>query len=84
MIMKRLKEMKHPFPDRHLSYPGVGHFIPFPNSPATVNVVINPITNVNLFLGGDPEHTAVAARDSWAQIIHFLNASLSNKALRSN
>jgi dienelactone hydrolase len=68
MVMKRLKEKRHPFPDRHLAYPGVGHFIPIPNVPTTSNFIRE--------LGGDPELTAAAAADSWLRIIDFLNQSL--------
>jgi dienelactone hydrolase len=77
MVMKRLKHAKHPFHDSHLAYARVGHFIPLPNWPTTINVVVHPITKEKIFFGGEPEQTAAAANDSWAQIIHFLNINLS-------
>jgi dienelactone hydrolase len=68
MIMKRLKEAQHPFPDRHLTYPGAGHIIPVPNAPTTSLIFVR--------LGGDPEHIAAAATDVWPRIVDFLNQSL--------
>ena len=79
-IMARLKRAGHPFPDRQLVYAGAGHFIPFPNFPATINSVVHPVTKERLMLGGEPGPTATAAVDSWAQIIGFLNANYSDKA----
>jgi hypothetical protein len=63
MIMNRMREAKHRFPDKDLAYPNVGHYIPLPNMPA----------KAHLALGGDAESTAAAAVDSWAHIIEFLN-----------
>ncbi len=73
MVMQRLAAAKHPFPDRHLSYEGAGHAIPFPNMPTTVNYVHHPIAKVDVAFGGSPEADAAAA-DSWEQIIDFLRA----------
>ncbi len=68
LVMKRLKEARHPFPDRHLEYPGAGHIIPVPNMPTTSNFIVR--------LGGDPEDTAAAAADDWPRTVDFLNQSL--------
>jgi pimeloyl-ACP methyl ester carboxylesterase len=76
-VVDQLKQAKHPFPDCQLVYPGAGHFIPIPNLPATVNVIIHPVTKTQIDLGGDPEHTARASVDSWAHILKFLHAALS-------
>ena len=73
MVMERLKKAKHPFPDRHLAYKGAGHFFPLPNLPATVNTMFDPDSKIEIALGGDAEHTAAAAVNSWAQIVKFLN-----------
>lgn len=75
MVMKRLKAMKHAFPDRHLAYSDVGHFIPIPNMTATVHDCLISDPKMDLALGGDTEHTAAAARDSWAHVVKFLNAA---------
>jgi dienelactone hydrolase len=66
MVMDRLKENNHPFPDERLSYPNVGHFIPLPHSP-------------DLVPGGDVESTAAAGVDSWGHMIKFLNAGFRHK-----
>jgi dienelactone hydrolase len=64
MVMERLRQNKHGFPDEHLAYPNVGHLIPLPN-----------MSTMNLPLGGDPESTAAAAADSWAHMVKFLNSA---------
>jgi dienelactone hydrolase len=75
MVMERLKQAKHPFPDRHLAYEGAGHYIPFPNLPATVNKLGDPSTRTEFALGGDPEHTAAAGADAWTRIVEFLHTT---------
>lgn len=82
-IMEQLKPAQHPFPDRQLIYPGAGHFIPLPNLPATVSVIFHPVTKTEIDLGGDPEHTARAAVDSWAYVLKFLHAALGQSRLRT-
>ncbi|HEY1790089.1 MAG TPA: acyl-CoA thioester hydrolase/BAAT C-terminal domain-containing protein [Verrucomicrobiae bacterium] len=78
MVMKRLRETRHPFPDRHLAYPGAGHYIPLPNTPVSTNVFTHPIAKVKLEMGGDPKRTEAASADVWPRIIDFLNQSLSD------
>lgn len=68
MVMIRLKEARHAFPDCHFSYSGAGHIIFLPNLPTASNFVIR--------WGGDPEHTAAAAADSWPRIVEFLDQTL--------
>jgi pimeloyl-ACP methyl ester carboxylesterase len=75
MVMERLKQAKHPYPDRHLAYKSAGHFIPLPNLPATVNTVVDPISKTAIALGGDPEHTAAAGADAWTRIVKFLHTT---------
>jgi dienelactone hydrolase len=75
MVMERLKRAKHRFPDRHLACAGAGHYIPFPNLPATVNKLGDPDTKTEIALGGDPEHTAAAGADAWARIVEFLHTT---------
>lgn len=77
MVMKRLKQARHPFPDRHLAYPGAGHALSFPNTPTTLTTIVHPVTKDKLAMGGDPEHIAAAATDAWPRIVKFLNRSLS-------
>jgi dienelactone hydrolase len=63
MIMNRLKEANHGFPDAYIAYPNVGHNIPLPNMPVLIR------------LGGNPESMAAAAVDSWTHIVKFLNSA---------
>jgi dienelactone hydrolase len=70
MVMARLNRLKHPFPDCHLAYAGVGHFIPLPTLPATIHSFAKEQ------LGGDSEPTAAAALDAWTRITNFLNDNL--------
>jgi dienelactone hydrolase len=74
-VMAQLEQAKHPFPDLHLTYAGAGHFIPLPTLPATVHVFTHPATKTEIALGGDTEHTAAAAVDSWAHILKFLRST---------
>jgi hypothetical protein len=75
MVMERLKQAKHPYPDRHLAYKRAGHFIPLPNLPATVNTLVDTNSKTAIALGGDPDHTAAAAVDAWTRIGAFLRTT---------
>ncbi len=75
-VMARLNRLKHPFPDRHLAYTGVGHLIPLPTLPATVHSIALPGAKDPMVLGGNSEQTAAAALDCWAGIVRFLNDNL--------
>ena len=57
-------------------YEGAGHAFSLPNMPTTVNTLTHPITKTEMTLGGEPEHTAAAARDAWAQTLKFLGEAL--------
>jgi dienelactone hydrolase len=75
LVVERLKQAKHPYHDRHLAYPNAGHYLPLPNLPATVNQLVDANSKTVIALGGDPEPTAVAAADAWAQIVAFLHTT---------
>jgi fermentation-respiration switch protein FrsA (DUF1100 family) len=78
MIMARLKQARHPFPDSHLNYDN-GHVYLLPNFPTTVSHVFHPvIANLDVPLGGDAEQRAVAGADAWAQIVKFLHATFNH------
>jgi acetyl esterase/lipase len=78
MVMARLKQAKHPFPDRHLNYDN-GHVYLLPNFPTTVDHVIHPVTKMDVALGGDAEQRAVAGADAWAQLVVFLHAAFRHR-----
>jgi dienelactone hydrolase len=78
MVVKRLTEHGHPYPFKHLSYQGVGHFgvTPFPNLPKTIQSSRHPVRGYVVELGGNAKDTAYAASDSWHQVLSFLQESL--------
>jgi dienelactone hydrolase len=76
MVMERLAEHLHPYPDRHIAYDGTGHSVGQPWWPTTITKTLHPVTH-NLFaLGGDPKLSAQARADAWSQTLAFLKASL--------
>ncbi|MCL6611593.1 MAG: ABC transporter substrate-binding protein [Peptococcaceae bacterium] len=75
MIMNRLKEKGHPFPDVRFHYPDAGHQISTPYSPTTVNWLALPGGLIE-DLGGTPEGNAAASMDSWPKIIDFFRTHL--------
>jgi dienelactone hydrolase len=76
MVMERLAEHQHPFPDQHLAYAGTGHIIGQPWSPTTVTSSLHPVTNTLFAFGGDPKSSAHARADAWPKILAFLDQHL--------
>jgi len=67
MVMKRLKEQRHPYEDRDVSYEHAGHLsLPIPNLP----------TLLAGLLGGTPAGNARAASDGWSKMMRFLQEQL--------
>ena len=76
MVMERLAEHMHPYPDQHLAYEGTGHSVGQPWWPTTITKTLHPVTQ-NLFaLGGDPQQSAHARADAWSKTLAFLKANL--------
>jgi len=76
MVLERLAEHLHPYPDKHLAYEGTGHGVGQPWWPTTITATIHPVTK-NLFAhGGDPRQSAHARADAWSQTLAFLAANL--------
>ncbi len=78
MIMERLEQNGHSFPNEHLSYHGAGHLIGIPHRPTTVTQFYHPITREYLASGGNAVINAFANADSWPKVLDFLNANLLN------
>lgn len=78
MVVKRLKQHRHPYPLKHLTYKGVGHFREtlFQNSPTTILSVRHSVRGYNIEFGGNARETAHAASDSWHRVLKFLQESL--------
>ena len=73
VAMEHLTRHKHPYPYEHVSYPGAGHvFAMRPYQPATVTKGRHPATGAVYLVGGNPKDNALAAADSWARILRFL------------
>jgi len=76
MIMDRLARCKHPYPDQHLTYAGAGHLINFPYLPATATKGLHSTSGLILEYGGNPKANAHADRDSWTNVLKFLDQTL--------
>jgi len=72
-IVARLREHRHPFAYRHLSYDNAGHSFGLPNQPRT-----NAATGT-FKMGGTPAGNAAAAVSSWKATLEFLEIELRNR-----
>jgi dienelactone hydrolase len=72
-IVARLREHRHPFTYRHLSYDNAGHSFGLPNQPRT-----NDATGT-FKMGGTPAGNAAAAASSWKAMLEFLETELRNR-----
>lgn len=62
-LMERLQKHGHPYADRHLSYAGAGHWIPYEYLPTA--------GSGHRMIGGTAAGTARAQADSWPKILQF-------------
>jgi hypothetical protein len=68
-LMDRLRRNHHPYPDEHVSYEGVGHWIPSAYLPTRgLRGLIGDE------IGGTPEGTAKAQALWWPKMLQFLTA----------
>ena len=76
LVMARLRENEHPYPDEHLRYPGAGHFVCFPYALPSMPPMtsMSPVPVFTMDFGGTAEANAASARDSWPEILRFLAA----------
>jgi dienelactone hydrolase len=72
-IVARLREHRHPFAYRHLSYDNAGHSFGLPNQPRT-----NDATGT-FKMGGTPAGNAAAAAGSWKAMLEFLETELRSR-----
>jgi dienelactone hydrolase len=72
-IVARLREHRHPFAYRHLSYDNAGHSFGLPNQPRT-----NDVTGT-FKMGGTPAGNAAAAASSWEAMLEFLKTELRSR-----
>jgi acetyl esterase/lipase len=71
MIMKRLKEHGHPYPDQAICFEGSGHIFRLPYLPTAANQI-----NRQFIVGGNPQADAQASLSAWKAILDFLNSHL--------
>lgn len=79
MVMERLAEHQHPYPDQHLAYEGTGHIIGQPWAPTTVTANSHPVTGMYFAYGGEPKASAHARADAWPKILAFLDTHLKGR-----
>lgn len=73
LIMQRLNQLNSPIFRQHLCYEKAGHMITNPFDPIMTEPFKHPVTGLSYELGGDPEGHMEACKDSWKQILQFLN-----------
>jgi dienelactone hydrolase len=60
----------------HLAYAAAGHSIAWPNGPTTMLKSKHPVSGDEMDMGGTPEGTARARKDSWPKMLAFLRGAL--------
>lgn len=79
LVMARLAEHHHPYPDQHLAYDGAGHMIGQPWVPTTVSYGLHAVSNRLFAYGGTAKGSADARADAWEKILAFLDEHLVGK-----
>jgi len=74
LVMKRLVEHHHSYPDQHLHYKGAGHFVSFPYGYPFLPPFVKRVQG--LAVGGTVEDTAASVADSWPKILAFFEQNL--------
>jgi dienelactone hydrolase len=83
IALRRLEAHRHPFPFRHIKYPGAGHLILVPYWPLTVRAVGLRVEGFEGYLysqGGIPKADAEAGVDAWANTLAFLEDAIGAQA----
>ncbi len=76
LVMARLTEHRHPYPDQHVAYDGAGHIIGQPWVPTTVTAGFHPVSKRLFAYGGTAKGSADARADAWPRIRTFLDEHL--------
>ena len=74
--LQRMRACKFVHRVEHLSYPGAGHGICWPNVITAVTRFKHPVSGAEINLGGSAAANAHASRDSWPRMLAFLRDSL--------
>jgi dienelactone hydrolase len=75
IAIERLTKEGFEFKYKHLSYPNAGHMIGTPYKPTTISEAAHPVNGILMKLGGTAKGKAYASKDSWQQIMEFLEKS---------
>ncbi len=79
IAFRRLEAHRHPFPFRHMKYPGAGHLILVPYWPTTTRAIGLRVEGFAGYLysqGGTPKADAEAGVDAWANTLAFLEDAI--------
>ena len=76
--VRRFRQMHFPYRVEHLRYANAGHSIGWPNGPTTMLKSKHPVSGEDMDMGGTPEGTAHARRDSWPRMLAFLQYALAD------
>jgi dienelactone hydrolase len=74
--MTRFERKGFNHPVEHLSYPGAGHSLGWPNVSTMSTRFKHPVSGEDQDLGGSPVGTARAREDSWRKMLAFLRNNL--------
>jgi dienelactone hydrolase len=74
--IRRFEQMGFAHQVEHLSYPGAGHSIIWPNAPTTMLKSKHSVSGEDVDMGGTPEGTARARQDAWPRVLAFLKNAL--------
>lgn len=74
--VRRFEKMGFAHRVEHLSYPGAGHSIIWPNAPTTMLKSKHSVSGEDVDMGGTPEGTAHARQDAWPRVLAFLKNAL--------
>lgn len=77
-VVERLERHRHPYPYRHLAYPGAGHSIwpLYVHRAAPPGPRYHPVRQIWYNDGGSPAADANARQDGWRQVLAFLTEHL--------
>jgi fermentation-respiration switch protein FrsA (DUF1100 family) len=80
MVARKLAEVGHPYPVRHLDFENAGHLIVFPYVPTTQLVYAHPVSGRLSTTGGAPAPNAHADEASWDGVKRFLQQAVAERA----
>ena len=80
IIMQRLDQFDSKIYRKHLCYENVGHMITSPYDSALTDPFLHPVTGLYYEIGGKQDTQAAACKDSWQEILKFIEYCSFNKS----